>query len=181
MNKIGKSVSILIMLVLAAGLLPAAYASDEGTCTVYFTGIGCSHCAHTDPVVLDDLPKTTDIVVIEYEIFRASANSHVMNKYNDNYNMGFGVPQIIFSKETYLRGDTPILQKTAALIDELSGNKCPLYDGASASFDEIDITSLPGEPNIWKGERILMHSGGGGDAGLLKNLLVSESISSVVE
>ena len=173
---------IFIALLLFSLILPTAFAfdNDENVCAVYFTGIGCSHCAHTDPVVLDTMPKTTNLVVIEYEIYRDAVNSRLMAGYDDNYNTGFGVPLLIFNSE-YLRGDTPIITQVKRTINELGSNNCPLVDGTSSSFEDLDITTLPGIPKIWKNEKILMSSGGGGNNELLKSLLTAENISQVLE
>ncbi len=176
--------TILITLLLAALLLPAASASDStgnDACAVYFTGIGCSHCARTDPVVLAKLPKATSLVVIEYEIYWQAENSQLITGYNDNYNSGLGIPLIIFNKDEHMIGDTPILQKTTEAIGKPDGNECPLNDGSSVSFNDLDITTLPGSPKIWKDSKILISSGGGGDAELLKSLLTSDNISLALE
>lgn len=167
---------IFIALLLFSLILPTAFAldNDENMCAVYFTGIGCSHCAHSDPVVLDTMPKTTNLVVIEYEIYRDAVNSRLMVGYDDNYNTGFGVPLLIFNKGEYLRGDTPIITQVKGILNELGSNNCPLEDGTSSSFEDLDITTLPGKPKIWKGERILMAVSGAGDSEELKNLLTTD-------
>jgi len=163
--------------------LPAAsvFAQDTpDTCAVYFTGIGCSHCARTDPSVLDKLPKSTRLVVVEYEIYRDAENSRLMTKYNDVYGQGLGIPQIIFDKDRHTIGDRPILQGITGMIAGGS-NPCPMIDGSSVTFEDMNITALPGMPKIWKDEKILMFSGGGGDAKLLKGLLVSDDVLSLLD
>ena len=168
---------IFTALVLFLLLSPAAFALDnnENVCAVYFTGIGCSHCARADPVVLGTLPKTTNLIVIEYEIYRDAINSRLMTGYNDNYNTGFGVPLIILNNDKFIRGDSPIITQLKGTVNELGSNNCPLADGTSLSFEDLDITSLPGKPKIWKGERILMAVNGTGDSNVLKNLLTTDN------
>ncbi len=168
---------IAIFLILTSLFIPTVYASED-TCAVYFTGIGCSHCARADPVVLDTAPKTTNLVIIEYEVYRSSGNSHIMKDYDDAYSSGFGIPLLIFGKDDIIIGDSPII---TAVSKTRNNNECPLMDGSSASLEDIDITALPGEPNIWKDEKILIHSGGGGDAELLKSLLLSDDFLSVLK
>ncbi|NOQ38250.1 hypothetical protein GQ472_05155 [archaeon] len=169
----GIAVSFVFILL----FLPTVYASSD-TCAVYFTGIGCSHCARADPVVLDTAPKTTNLAVIEYEVYRSSGNSRIMKDYDDAYGGGFGIPLIIFGKDDIIIGDNPIITAVSKIGND---NKCPLMDGSSVSFEDMDITALPGEPKIWKDEKILIHSGGDGDAELIRNLLVSDDFLSVLK
>ncbi|MCK5290382.1 MAG: hypothetical protein KAJ56_05490, partial [Candidatus Aenigmarchaeota archaeon] len=171
---------IAVFFVFILLFLPTVHASSDA-CAVYFTGIGCSHCAQADPVVLDTAPKTIDLVVIEYEVYRSSGNSRIMKDYDDAYGSGFGIPLIIFGKDDVIVGDSPIIREISGTSLRLSGNGCPLGDGSSVSFDEIDITALPGEPNIWKDEKILIHSGGGGDAEFLRTLLLTDDAVSALE
>ena len=68
MNKNMKKKALLFSLLLSAIILtPNAHsATDKDMCTVYFTGIGCLHCAKADPVVLQDLlNEYPNLVVIE--------------------------------------------------------------------------------------------------------------------
>ena len=60
-------------------------------------------------------------------------------------------------------------------------NHCPLDNGSLEAFNNLDLTSLPGSPKIWKGEKILIKSGPGGENNLLKNLLISSDLSKVLE
>lgn len=185
--KLKIEIRFFMLCVIAAGMLtalPAApvFAQESlDTCAVYFTGIGCSHCARTDPSVLDKLPKSTRLVVVEYEIYHDAQNSRLMTKYNDIYGQGLGIPQIIFDKDRHTIGDRPIIQGITDMIAEADGNPCPMIDGSSVTFEDMDITALPGMPKIWKDEKILLFSGGGGDAKLLKDLLVSDDVLSVLE
>jgi len=168
---------IAVFFVFILLFLPTVYASSDA-CAVYFTGIGCSHCARADPVVLDTAPKTTNLVVIEYEVYRASGNSRIMKDYDDAYGGGFGIPLMIFGKDDVIIGDNPIITAVSKIGND---NKCPLTDGSSVSLEDMDITALPGEPNIWKDEKILIHSGGGGDAEFLRTLLLTDDAVSALE
>lgn len=177
-----RKIKIVGLFVLLALLLPTVYGADNAdACAVYFTGIGCSHCARADPVVLDTAPKTINLVIIEYEVYRSSGNSRIMKDYDDAYGGGFGIPQIIFGKDDIIIGDNPIIRDISGTAARLSGNGCPLGDGSSVNLDEMDITAIPGEPNIWKDEKILIHSGGGGNTELLKKLLLSDDVPSALE
>jgi len=47
----------------------SAQSSSENICAVYFTRVGCPHCAKTDPIILKDLLKEyPNLIVLEYEI-----------------------------------------------------------------------------------------------------------------
>lgn len=175
--------------ILVLGLLSLFFISpilsaekEDYVCAVYITGVGCSHCANTDPIVLEKLPRQRDnFVVIEYEIYRQRENGSLLMEYNDNYASGLGIPLIIFNKDKHFKGDKLILKNISELIEELNSSPCPLKDGSSLSFDELDLTTLPGKPKIWKEERILVKTGQGGDNQLLKELLTAEDLSNILK
>ncbi|MFH1722469.1 MAG: hypothetical protein ABH950_07700 [Candidatus Altiarchaeota archaeon] len=138
-------------------------ASQENkTCVIYFTGIGCPHCAKTDPIVLGKLPleHMGDFVVIEYEIYQQQENAHVMYDYNTKVNADLGVPQTVFEEGDCVVGDNPIIEKIPQCIKKHQGvgARCQLLDQA-VYFNELDVTKLPGSPNIWVGDRILIKKG----------------------
>jgi len=168
------------------GVFPAVLAQEperEKTCFVYFTGVGCPHCAKTDPVVLFDLPREhPNIVVIEYEIYQQQENAPLLLEYGNRYGvnpMELGVPLIILSEAKYIVGDRPILSNIDTIV-ELEKNPCPLVDGSSVAFNDLDLTDLPGKPKIWTDERILIKTSGGNENELLRNLLTSSDLSSVL-
>jgi len=175
---------VVFTLLLIGSLLPIALAKDEEStiCVVYFTGVGCPHCAKTDPVVLNDLlKKHSNLVVIEYEIYQQQVNAPLLYQYDSEYSSGLGVPLIIFNKNEYFIGDTPILKNAEGIIDKLNNNDCSLIDGSSVDFNSLDITSLVGQPKIWRNERILLKIGDNGNNEVLKELLTTDNISSVIE
>ncbi|MCK5281971.1 MAG: hypothetical protein KAK00_01050 [Nanoarchaeota archaeon] len=172
--------NIIALLIIIAIFLPAVYA-QEHTCAAYITGIGCPACAQEDPIILGILPKENpDFVVIEYEIYKQRENGQVVMNYKDNYNSGLHIPLIVFGKEDFSIGVGPVRQHALNAIEK-GQNNCPLPNGALIAFNELDLTVLTGKPKIWKGERILIKTGEGGDDKLLKNLLTSENLSAVVE
>jgi len=170
----------IVLLVLLFSNLVIAQETQDKVCFVYFTGVGCPHCAKTDPVVLIDLLKHKDIVIIEYEIYQQQENGPLLLQYNSVYNSGLGIPLIIFGKGSYIIGDRPILENINEVV-ELNKNPCPLANGSSVVFDELDLTSLPGKPKIWANGRILIKTNGQGNNELLKKLLISQNISATVE
>jgi cytochrome c biogenesis protein CcdA/thiol-disulfide isomerase/thioredoxin len=155
---------------------------DKHICAVYFTGVGCPHCAKTDPVVLIELLKEyPNLVIIEYEIYQQQDNAVLLDSYNSHYNSGLGVPLIVFNKKTHIIGDSPILNNVRTTIENIGENGCPLVGGDSIEFMNLDITSLPQRPKIWKNNRILIYNGGGGDAETLKKLLIKENLSEILK
>ncbi len=184
-NKMKKLFFIILLILLgmfmfSSVMFASAQETEKDVCVVYFTGVGCSHCARTDPVVLINITKEhSNFIVIEYEIYHQKENAPLILDYNSKYNTGLGIPLIIFEHD-YKVGDSPILQNINSLLEKSS--KCLLLDG-SASFSEIDITKLPGKPKLWVAERILIKTTGGNNNQLLKSLLTiaEENLSSVVK
>jgi len=186
MNKRPLPLLISIILLLSVVFVSASNEtqgtqSDSPTtnyvCAVYFTGVGCPHCAKTDPVILKELlNKYPNLVIIEYEIYQHRQNAPLLYSYNEAYGSGLGIPLIIFSKDKKQHGDLPILKDITKILDSLDSNPCPLLSGSSISFNDLDIDSLPGNPNIWFRDRILIKEGNG-DSSLLKRVLQSDNVS----
>jgi len=148
----------LLLMFLALSSVSKAEKSDY-ICAIYFTGIGCPHCAKTDPVILGELPfKKGDLVVIEYEIYRDRENANVMLSYHNTFGTPLGIPLIIFDSNDYIIGDTPILNRIEEKLSSMNSNPCLLLDG-KVSFEEIDLSSLPGKPKIWANSRVLWRAG----------------------
>ena len=172
-----KNILILILFILIT--LSLAVSAQKDICAVYFTGVGCPHCARADPFVLVDLVKEyPDLIVIEYEIYQQQENAPLIYEYDAAYNSGFGIPMIIFEDENIV-GDTPITKNTEKRIQK-GKSKCPVLNG-KIDFNLLDITALPGKPNIWTNERILIKTTGGNNLQLLKNLLTADDFSSAAE
>lgn len=95
------------------------------SCAVYFTGIGCPHCALTDPWLFYEFVPKHPVVVVEYEIYRdASANGPIMDEYvrkYGEYGAVPGVPQIIFDENHIVVGDMPIVKELNKTVSEVSG------------------------------------------------------------
>ncbi len=157
-------------------------AQKDYVCAVYFTGVGCPHCAETDPIVLEELPREyANFVVIEYEIYQQTENAPLIYRYNEEYNSGLGIPLIIFNKEQSLSGSFSIPQEARETIEGFQLNKCPLIDGSSVDFSDLNLVSLSGFPKIWYQGKILIKVGPGGDSELLKELLVKDDLNEVLK
>jgi len=158
------NVLIVISFILIVFSIPLASAqvnenqNNEKICLIYFTGVGCPHCAKTDPVVLEELPKEyKNLVIIEYEIYQQRENAPLILKYNDKYNTGTGIPLIIIDNDTKIIGDTPIINNIRKKLNEMNENNCLLLNG-SVSFNSLDLNSLPGYPKIWSNEKVMIKS-----------------------
>lgn len=176
------SMAILIITVLLSVLapFPNVYAqTDRNICAVYFTGIGCPHCAKADPYVLNDLFEDyPDLIIIEYEIYQDRINAPLLYQYNEKYSSGLGIPLLIINSNDFIGGDIPIIQNAKNIIDRLETNGCPLPDGTSTEFTELQIANLPGKPKIWTQDRVLI-PGYYQEESILKNLLTEDDLTDV--
>ncbi len=182
MIDMNRTLAFLTIVALLTFAVPQASAQTEKTlCAVYFTGIGCPHCANADPYVLNDLlVKHPELVVIEYELYQIGENAPLLYSYDEVYDSGMGVPLLIFDRDNKLIGDIPIIQNAEAIIGNLGESGCPLLDGKNAAFAELDISSLPGKPKMWTRDRVLI-PGSGSDNAIMKELLTEDDITKVVE
>ncbi len=186
---------LLLGLCFGSILIPTAEA-EENTCLVYFTGVGCPHCAQSDPVVLQELLTAyPNLVVIEYEIYQNSGNAQILEQYATVYQLPSwkkGIPLVFLedSQVGILVGDVPIVKSLEGKISE-NIYPCLLADGSTVSFSEINLDQLPGSPKIWHQDRILVKEKAGewifawnGEAGPEKNLSTlysSEILLSLIE
>ena len=152
--------------------------NQDVICAVYITGVGCSNCAFTDPVLLTEFTaRYPNLVIIEYETYRLSLyNKEIKDAYFRTYlsERNPGIPFLILKKELFALGRFEVL-KAETLIESLSCNAYPLPDGSAVDFEELDITALAGKLNIWTKNRVLI-SGKGGDNRLLKKILTERDI-----
>jgi len=158
-------------------VMPSILAHE--TCAVYFTGVGCPHCAKADPLVLDEmLKKYPEFIVIEYEVYQSAENAQYVFNYDQRYDSGLGIPVIIF-EDISLAGDSEITKNIEKRIKQ-GPSKCPLITTFTKSED-LDINGLPGKPKIWTNDRVLIRTDGENHEALLKELLVTENLSKTFE
>jgi len=150
---------------------------DNYISSIYFTGIGCQHCARVDPMVLDELPgEYPNLIILEYEIYELEQNAPLFEEYSQAYDSGLDIPQVIFSKGQYLSNFGPILGNIRDSLDNMDYNPVALIDGSSIDFQQLDLLSLPGYPKIWHQNKIAVKMGPEGDSDLLKNLILEEDL-----
>lgn len=152
----------LLFLGILLGILPISVVKAKGDlCLVYFTGIGCPHCARTDPVILDKaLNQHPNLVIIEYEIYQTSGNAPLLIQYADSYHLPSsqrGIPTLYISKnpEGIIVGDTPILENFEKKLS-LASDKCLLADGSAFLLSRLNLEELPGYPKLWHQNRVLI-------------------------
>ncbi len=129
-------------------------AKAEPVSMIYFTGIGCPHCANTDPVILKEKIKTEDLLIIEYEIYQQRENAPLLLKYNKILDSGMGIPFIIINKENYIIGDKPILKNLTNIFKKDNINSILLPNGTEEAFNKLNFSQLKAKPKIWYKNRI---------------------------
>lgn len=179
---------IPIFIALTLGLfLPVGQAQAQETpsnyfCAVYFTGVGCPHCAKTDPVIFKDLlKKYPNLVILEYEIYQQRENASVLNEYNNQYQAELGIPQILLSPNEKLVGDQNIIRLFDKKINEKKNNPCLLLNKGLVDLENLDFNSLPGVPKIWRQNKILIKEETGTDNQLLKNLILGDNLKEILK
>jgi len=177
-KKILLLILITLMLIFSISFISVSAQQTKDTCAIYFTGVGCPHCANVDPVVfIDTLNNYSNLIIIEYEIYQDSENAPLLIDYNEKYSTGLGIPLIIF-EQGYEIGDRPILENINLII-EYGPSKCILLDG-SKTFENLIINELQGKPKIWTKDRILIKDSDSTNKNI-KNLMTTENFLEVLE
>ena len=89
------------------------------------------------------------------------------------------MPCLILDKARCLVGRFKVLGALEILPD-VSPNACPMPEGDSVDFSELDIASLSGKINIWTKNRVLI-SGEGGDSKILRRIILEDDLSVVLK
>lgn len=172
----------------------ASVSENDVVFAVYFTGIGCSHCAKVDQVIFEQsLAEHDNFAVIEYEIYQDRNNAPLFDQCCDSLNLPAcipfgstpckGIPLISFSNEhsNILTGDKNILKQLDSKLSTIRNNSCSLL-GNAANFSDLDFNNLLGSPKIWISNKILIRNS---DANFnnttLKNLLLTDDIGTVLQ
>ncbi|MBN1325166.1 MAG: hypothetical protein JW974_03020 [Alphaproteobacteria bacterium] len=148
------------------------------TSLVYFTGIGCPHCAKVDPVLLKETLFNKNIIIVEYEIYQTNENAPLLMEYNNSINSGLGIPLIIAGNcdNKSVVGDLSILDKLDIIIKN-NGDCITLANGDKNKFEDIDLSKIPGKPNIWYKNKIAIKNDTNSNANQeIKSFILTESI-----
>jgi len=176
-------IALLVCLALTSVVVGEVEAKDDMLCTAYLTGIGCSNCAITDPMLFLELTAYhPNLVIIEYEIFKhREENKETKDLYFKSYIPGkhTGVPFFIFDKSLSALGRIEVL-KVGEIIKATKNNACPTPDGTLVDFDKLKIADLPGKPSFWTKNRVLV-AGSGGDSSVLRKVIREKNISKALE
>jgi len=165
MKKIVKLLLIFIcplMLLFNLSIVKKSRAAETNfTSAVYFTGVGCPHCAKTDPFIFEQLlKKYPNLIIFEYELYQKNENGPLFLKYSENYQSGLSIPLVIFNKDNFITGDKSIIEEMEEIIDAKKyQNTFPTISGQNINLDQIDISSLPGKVTIWRNQRAISSSG----------------------
>lgn len=155
-------------------------AVDEVVTAVYFTGIGCPHCAEVDPILFEEkLEEYPKLIIIEHEIYQEQENADVLVKYDDEYGSGLGIPAIVFDNGEFLSGDKPILKGLDDAIDDAQ-TYYPSYTGPQ-KFENVDFNEIPGSPKIWTKNRILLPVDQALNSDLARELLLADNVTDVIK
>jgi hypothetical protein len=175
-----RAISLILLAFLVIAAIPVGAGAQEQPdnpfCVYYFSAVGCSHCARVDPVLFGEwLLAYPGLVVIDYELSGHSESAAVLDLFVDAYGLEWGVPTLILGEDLALQGDGDILTKGPGALDEMQGNP-----EKGLRLNDCAITGLEGYPRIWKGDRVLIREGAGGDETLLSNILESENINTAL-
>lgn len=134
------------------------------SCAIYFTGIGCPHCAKVDPYLFYRFIPNNELIVIEYEVYKSKDGAKTMDWYINNIRKDFkfaGIPQIYFNNDLTLIGDLPILQNLYSYfiqsdgICEINIIKKVIFNETQEANDNDNIW-FSGNPKIWYCDRVLV-------------------------
>ena len=171
----------------------ASVSENDVVFAVYFTGIGCSHCAKVDQVIFEQsLVEYDNFAVIEYEIYQDRNNAPLFDQCCDKLDLPAcipfgptpckGIPLISFSNEhsNILTGDKDILKQLNGKLSTIKNNHCALL-GDAINFSDLDFNNLPGSPKIWMSNKILIkNSDQSFNNTILKSLLLQDDIKTIL-
>jgi cytochrome c biogenesis protein CcdA/glutaredoxin len=129
----------ILIILFALLLIPPALAD---TCIYFFYGTGCPHCAVADEYI-QGLEAKYQLDVHRMNI---ATESELALQLYESYNVPqdvWGAVPILFIGNSYLLGDTPIINNLAAAIEACAGCcECPGTDGECSA--EVSLPQLLG-------------------------------------
>jgi cytochrome c biogenesis protein CcdA len=167
------SAGLVLLIALAISIPPALAANDTYT-AVYFSSVGCTHCARVDPVLLGCWTQEyPGLVVIEYLLSSDSGNGPVIMAFDQRFHTGTSVPFLFFAGGHTLVGEGAILTGGPAMLASLERDPASLV-GERFDLETIDLDELQGKPTIWHQDRVLLGSGTAGEGDAVKILLLAD-------
>lgn len=142
-----KKVIILIIVFLVLSLFSTFTLAQEQACLHFFYGEGCPHCGKVEPFV-ESLSEDPTVHVEVFEVYSERENALLLQDYFEAYNVPQnmrGVP-VVFIGDTYLVGDTPILENLEAKIEIFRGQPCPCITGneTCAGLESLSLVTVIG-------------------------------------
>lgn len=181
--KKSKLAHIVLTAVLFLSTFSVVQASDVKTFT-YFTGIGCPHCANVSPVLHEKVNTTNGLIMIEYELYKESANARVLSDYSERFGFNLAIPLVTYEPQLYDLGDDPILKNFDENIGSLKANSVQLA-GEEVTWDALNLNDLSGIPKIYSKNRVAIKNNTrdltDGENTQIKNYLVTGEIDSFVQ
>lgn len=151
---------------------------------IYFTGIGCPHCAKVAPVLHQKVDNQEGLVLIEYELYKESSNSQVLTAYSSLYNYKLLIPLILYDTPTSDQGDSPILNNLDKQIALVSKDKIQLLN-KNVTWDDLNINDFEGKPKIFTQNRVAVKNGTADitseENKLVKDFLLTSSLDDYVK
>lgn len=141
-----------VLLFFTSFLNMEVFAVDRSTaCIVYFTNSSCISCAQTDLIVSSLVEEYSGrFVVVKYDI-SVSEHNAILMQYCAVYNCSVGTPLVIFNLNDSLNASSLTVLSLKGKINEYltaSGNNFPLKNGSSISYEDLNVDSLPGTPEL---------------------------------
>ena len=158
---------------------------EDYVCGVYFTGIGCPHCADIDPYLFKNSNlKNKNLIIIEYEVKVKKENTNLAIFYDQIYESGFEIPFLIIDKNNTYYYDSIVNNFLNKDFNNIKENNCPfpvsVYEDGAISFNNLNLNKLKGSPVIWFKDRALEKVDGRFiDSNLLKSLLIDQNIDNL--
>jgi cytochrome c biogenesis protein CcdA/thiol-disulfide isomerase/thioredoxin len=150
---------------------------------VYFTGIGCPHCAKVAPVLHNKVEAQNGLLMIEYEIYKDISNVKVMNDYGTALEKSFtSIPLVVYTPKTYDTGDVSIIANFDSKKNGIPFNTILILD-QQVNWDDFNLNDLPGQPKLFYKNRALIKDD---DTQLtdeqnntLKDFLIADDLSTI--
>jgi cytochrome c biogenesis protein CcdA len=126
-------------------LLASFVSSQNSTCIYFFHGDGCQHCAKVESYINNiELSSQSSLNIHKFEIYNNRSNMLLLNQYFDAYNISNserGIPVVLIGN-SYLIGDSPILENLVSLIGQNHGVECPDFKTITVESNTEDALAV---------------------------------------
>jgi cytochrome c biogenesis protein CcdA/glutaredoxin len=156
MKNILKKILLTTLSILPLFAASKAYAQETNSeikFTTYFTGIGCPHCAIASPYIKETIDQDSNFIVIEYELYKQTENAKLISQYHDTYDLGLGIPVVLFNKENIVVGDSDIKNNLKLILSQLDSGLIQTPNEI-VSIEDFSLEELDGYPRIYRKDRV---------------------------